>query len=139
MPRQRSQTASYDAGSLIGPLDAQPRRILVIEDDLLVATTVEYVLQAAGHTVRATVHGKDIDRLLALFDPDLVITDIIMAEVDALEMIAKLRRSAPKIKIVAISGNRHLLTLAEKRGADHVLPKPFSAHQLDILINVALR
>jgi CheY-like chemotaxis protein len=77
--------------------------------------------------------------LVALLNPDLVITDVIMPEIDTIDAIAELRQSHPALKIIAISGNPHLLTLAAKHGANHVLAKPFSLHQLGLLVKVALQ
>ena len=113
------------------------RRILVIDDDRDIVETIEHILRAAGHDVRSTIHGKDAFRLVALLYPDLVITDVIMPEIDTINTIAELRRSYPALNIIAISGNPHLLTLASKHGANHVLAKPFSLHQLMLLVKVA--
>ena len=77
--------------------------------------------------------------MLELLNPRLVITDVIMEEIDTLDAIADLRRLRPHIKIIAISGNLHLLTLAVKQGADHILAKPFGAHHLNVLVKAALQ
>jgi two-component system, NtrC family, nitrogen regulation response regulator GlnG len=139
MPTPNTPTTKFDPQSLLKPMAEMPRRILVIDDDPLVVATIEHVLKAAGHAIRSTTHGKDVSRLIELFAPELVITDIIMSDIDTIETIETLRRAHPEIVIVAISGNKHLLTLAAKHGADHVLPKPFSPHALNILVNVALQ
>lgn len=121
------------------PVLPASRRILLIEDDQGVMQTLEYALRSAGYEVRATSHGKDIPRLLALLQPDLVITDVIMPQIDTLDAISALRRDHPGIKIIAISGNPHLLTVARKSGADHGLAKPFSINQLNLLVRTALQ
>lgn len=115
------------------------RRILLIEDDHGVMQTLEYALRSSGYEVRSTAHGKDIPRLLALLQPDLVITDVIMPQIDTLDAISALRRDHPGIKIIAISGNPHLLTVARKSGADHGLAKPFSINQLNLLVRTVLQ
>lgn len=115
------------------------RRILVIEDDQDIAETIEHMLKSVGHDVKSTTHGSDAFRLIALLNPDLVITDVIMPEIDTIDAIAELRRTHPSLKMIAISGNPHLLTLAAKHGANHVLAKPFSLHQLTLLVKIALQ
>lgn len=114
-------------------------RILLVEDDPGVMQTLEYTLRSAGYEVRSTAHGRDIVALLALFRPHLVVTDVIMPQIDTLDAIGTLRRDHPGIKIIAISGNPHLLTVARKSGADHVLAKPFSINQLNLLVRTSLQ
>jgi CheY-like chemotaxis protein len=115
------------------------RQILLIEDDRDIIETIEHILRAGGHDVKSTTHGKDAFRLIALLNPDLVITDVIMPEIDTIDAIAEFRRAYPRLKIIAISGNPYLLTLAAKHGANHVLAKPFNLHQLTVLVKVALQ
>jgi len=136
-PSRDKQIQTVDPFS--GPSEDTSRRILVIDDDRDIVETIEHILRASGHDVRSTTHGKDAFRLVALLNPDLVITDVIMPEIDTIDTIAELRRSYPALNIIAISGNPHLLTLASKHGANHVLAKPFSLHQLMLLVKVASR
>jgi len=135
-PPEVSQSKSSDSPTDSGTAN---RRILVIEDDRDIVETIEHILQSAGHEVKSTTNGKDALRLVELLNPDLVITDVIMPDVDTLDAIILLRHRYPALKIIAISGNPHLLTLAAKHGANHVLAKPFSLHQLTLLVKVALR
>jgi DNA-binding response OmpR family regulator len=113
-------------------------RILLIEDDLEVAKTIEYALKTIGYEVTYSTHGTDAIRLCELIDPDLVITDLIMPDADTFDTIEELRRFRPDVRILAISGNPHLLRLAAKHGANHVLPKPFDAGRLNMLVKVIL-
>lgn len=112
-------------------------RILLIDDDPLVVETLEHALRSVGHEVRSTMHGKDVFRLLELLSPDFVISDIVMSDIDPIDTIAKMRRSQPRLRIIAISGNPHLLRLAEKHGAHHVLAKPFRIHRLHVLLRAS--
>jgi two-component system nitrogen regulation response regulator GlnG len=114
-------------------------RILVIEDDHDIVETIELILRSDGHDVKSTTHGKDALRLVELLNPDLVITDVIMPEIDTLDAIGELRRTYPALKIIAISGNPHLLTLASKHGANQVLAKPFSLNKLKALVKLTLQ
>ena len=133
---KRSETSAVSRES--EALAHQPN-ILLIDDNPDVLGALEAILRAAGHEVRSTTHGGDMFRLVDLLKPRLVITDVIMEEVDTLDVIVELRRLHPDIKIVAISGNPYLLTLAAKQGADHILAKPFAAHRLNILVKAALQ
>lgn len=124
-------------GQVRRPPGGTQSRILIIEDDQELLEPIASSLCAQGHYVRSTTRGSDFLRLVDLLDPDILITDVIMEDVDALEMIVVLRESRPRMKIIAISGNPHLLTLASKCGATHVLAKPFPLGQLNVLVKVA--
>jgi CheY-like chemotaxis protein len=79
-------------------------RILLIDDDEPVRTTLRLTLEHFGHTV---IEARDGTEGLALFqhaNADLVITDIVMPEKDGLEVLRELRRMHPSVKIIAISG-----------------------------------
>jgi DNA-binding response OmpR family regulator len=111
------------------------RKILVIDDDMMVRETIIEILESAGYDVLSAEDGK---RGLALFlreRPDLVITDIIMPEMEGLQTITEIRRSGSAVKVIAISGgcrlfNRDFLAIARLLGASDVIAKPFDAGDL---------
>ena len=138
-PAEPSQIDQSDGSNSLSEQGGATSRILVIEDDRDIVETIELILRSAGHDVKSTTHGKDALRLVELLNPDLVITDVIMPEIDTLDAIGELRRTYPGLKIIAISGNPHLLTLASKRGADQVLAKPFSLNKLTALVKLTLQ
>jgi DNA-binding NtrC family response regulator len=116
-----------------------PHRILLIDNDAEIAGALGSALCAEGYHVRSTTHGADLLRLVSLVEPDVLVTDVIMEDVDTLEVMATLRQSHPDMKIIAISGNAHLLTLASKCGANHVLAKPFRLQRLSLLVKIAVQ
>src|ERR1700712_3118008 len=112
-----------------------PSRILVIDDDDLVLSFVTRALEIAGYVVSVAANGYEAMVLFRQFKPDGVITDLLMPERDGIETIMEIRRLAPTIPIVAISGGFNsmasiYLKTAEQLGADAVLSKPFSIEQL---------
>ena len=105
-------------------------RILIIEDESQLRHMVEQLLTRAGHEVLSASDGRSGMDLYHEQLPDLVITDILMPEVDGLEIIRSLRREFPQVKIIAMSGGGEtgkLQYLPEARefGADIALSKPF--------------
>lgn len=120
-------------------------KILIIDDDSALRTTMRKILERDGHAVRVATDGH---RGLALHreDPaDLVITDLIMPEKEGIETILELREEFPAIRILAVSGGGRIgpdgpLADAEVLGADSSLAKPFTVGALrDAVSGVLVR
>ena len=105
-------------------------RILIVDDTADMRELLKNIVELAGHQVVEAESGRAGLESFASQPADLVMTDIIMPDMDGNELIAKLRAVAPKVKIVAVSGggrvrNLGVLQVAQKFGADRVLSKPF--------------
>lgn len=109
--------------------------VLIIEDDAVMLRALGHAFQQAGcHLVGA----RDGEEGLARFverAPDLVVTDILMPNREGVETIMAMKARAPQVKILAISGGGRLgadevLGLAQRLGADAVLPKPFRSAEI---------
>ncbi len=115
--------------------EGQQPKILVIDDDDLVRATIVAVLDRADVAVTEASDGNIGMRLFEEGGHDVVITDILMPNREGIETIRDLRRTEKDVKIIAISGGGNidkmqLLDLAQKFGADRVLPKPFTPQQV---------
>jgi YesN/AraC family two-component response regulator len=106
--------------------------ILIIDDEQQMRRLLARILNGAGHTVHEANNGEEGIRLFHRVHPTLVITDIVMPEIEGIELIRKLRREAPTIPILAISGVGHPLYLraATGLGATAALAKPFGSDEL---------
>jgi YesN/AraC family two-component response regulator len=107
------------------------QRILIIDDDDKLRTTLRSLLENAGYTVDEAEDGAQGLARFRENSADLVITDIVMPEREGLETIMELKREAPKLKIIAMSGGGKFtpngyLRMAEKLGAVHTIAKPFT-------------
>jgi DNA-binding NtrC family response regulator len=133
--------SSKDAGgqSDIAPEGKGAYRIVFIDDNPRLLEPVTTALSMAGHSVRSTTHGSELSHLIDVLVPDILITDIMMEEIDVLDTIAQLHKSRPDLKIIAISANPYLLTLASRNGANHVLAKPFPLERLNHVINATMQ
>ncbi len=119
--------------------------ILLIDDDELLRDTVLQMLMLDRHRVTEAAGGE---QGLKLFGSgggfDLVITDILMPDMDGARVIGALRQRRPAMPILAISGGRRVLTpqfnleTASLAGATHQLAKPFSRQQLQAAVQLAL-
>ena len=106
------------------------QRVIVIDDDDSVRDLMVRILVRAGYEVAPAKGGRDGVALCRKQPPDLIVTDIIMPDQDGIETILQLRRLAPSIPIIAISGGGRanlsgFLDAAHKLGANSVLQKPF--------------
>jgi CheY-like chemotaxis protein len=115
-------------------------RILVIDDELVVRQALSIMLANVGHTVETAENGRAGLALLERESFDLVLTDILMPEMDGIEAMRKLRALPSPPKIVAMSGGVQLSRedfprAAELLGADGALSKPFRARELYALID----
>ncbi len=111
------------------------KHILVIDDDDMVCSFVRKALEMSGYAVSVAGNGYEAMVIFRKSKLDGIITDLLMPERDGIETILEIRRHAPDIPIVAISGGFNsmssvYLKTAEHLGADAVLSKPFSVEQL---------
>ena len=117
--------------------------ILVIDDDLDLASLICRALRRVGYQAESATDGRKGCALAHALKPDLVLTDIWMDEQDGLETIIRLRRELPEVKIIAKSGRPEMhgmkiLPLALQLGAVQLLPKPFEQQRLFEAIKLAL-
>lgn len=123
--------------------DAERGRVLIIDDDELMRTTLEAILGTAGYETATAANGRRGLDWLERNTADLVITDIYMPEQEGIETIIELRQKHPAIKVVAISGGGEtgapsMLEFAEKLGAMRALHKPFTVDQVIGLVQELL-
>ena len=107
--------------------------ILIIDDEEGVRALLRTTLEAAGHKVVEAANGCIGLDLYRLRPTDLVITDILMPELNGLDMMLELTRSFLDAKVIAISGaggEDNVLDVATLLGARRTLQKPFSMTQL---------
>lgn len=113
-------------------------RILVIDDDEFVRGLMARLLGRQGHTVTCAPDGAAGLEAFRQGRYDLIITDIIMPEMEGIEFIVNLREEDPEVPLMAISGGSDgtgpgaPLHDARLLGADATLAKPF---EVDILID----
>lgn len=110
--------------------------ILVVEDSPAVRMGIVEVLESLGHTVTETENGRLAVEQMASASFDLIVTDVLMPEMDGIEVIKAVRRAQPDTKILAISGGApnlpagYALKLTEMFSANAVLYKPFTNDEL---------
>lgn len=132
LPPESCQLCAANHGNWINPM----KKILVVDDTPWVRDLITEVLEGIGLVVITSQNGMEGIAAFDLHHPDLVITDVIMTKVDGLSFIRMLRKRAPDLPILVISGGSpvfdptHLLRIAKIERADAVLQKPFEISAL---------
>ncbi|RPI86976.1 MAG: response regulator, partial [Planctomycetaceae bacterium] len=80
-------------------------RILLVEDDREISTTIRSVLESAGYNVTAAPNGKEGQRLITEIQPDLVITDMMMPQLGGFPVLEFIRQQANPPKVIMITAN----------------------------------
>jgi two-component system nitrogen regulation response regulator GlnG len=101
--------------------------ILVADDDAAIRTVLNQALSRAGYEVRSTGTVAGLWRWVAAGEGDLVITDVLMPDDNAFELLPRIKRMRPDLPIIVMSAQNTFMTAikASERGAYEYLPKPF--------------
>jgi two-component system nitrogen regulation response regulator GlnG len=114
--------------------------ILVADDDRAIRTVLNQALARLGHDVRMTGSATTLWRWIADGEGDLVITDVIMPDENGLDLIPRIKKLRPDLRVIVMSAQNTLLTAvkATERGAFEYLPKPFDLRELVSVVERAL-
>src|ERR1700678_61862 len=114
--------------------------ILVADDDAAIRTVLNQALSRAGYEVRATGTVAGLWRWVAAGEGDLVITDVVMPDDNAFELLPRIKRMRPDLPIIVMSAQNTFMTAikASERGAYEYLPKPFDLKELVAIAGRAL-
>jgi len=114
--------------------------ILVADDDRAIRTVLNQALGRLGHDVRTTGNASTLWRWVSEGEGDLVITDVVMPDENGLDLIPRIKKLRPELRIIVMSAQNTLLTAvkATERGAFEYLPKPFDLRELVSVVERAL-
>ncbi|HEY2953956.1 MAG TPA: response regulator [Candidatus Eisenbacteria bacterium] len=113
----------------------------MIDDEDRIRRLLRTALEMEGHQVLEARQGNEGLEVIRTTAPDLVITDLMMPDKDGLEVLLALKREAPELKVIAMSGGGKLkmmepLLVAEPLGAFAAVRKPFD---LDVMLETVKR
>ncbi len=119
------------------------KRILIIDDDPIIRKLFSQFLEKQGYEVVLAENGKIGMSKMIENPPDLIITDILMPEMDGLEILLKIRETHSHMPVIAISGGMRAMPInflkqAKLFGALHVFEKPVPLSVLDQAIKDSL-
>lgn len=116
----------------------EKKRLLLAEDDQLLASLLMFRLQKGGYEVELSADGKQVKEYLAEHTPDIIVSDIMMPYFSGMELIAYVRKelkSQVPIIIISSAGNEENVLNAFELGANDFISKPVSPTEL--LVRVA--
>ncbi len=116
------------------------QRILIADDDANIAELISLYLMKEGYETKRAADGREALRLVPIFDPDLIILDIMMPEMDGYEVCREVRKnnSTPIIMLTA-KGETFDKVLGLELGADDYMVKPFDTKELVARVKAVLR
>jgi two-component system nitrogen regulation response regulator GlnG len=114
--------------------------VLVADDDAAIRTVLNQALSRAGYSVRVTSNAATLWRWVAEGEGDVVITDVVMPDGNAFDLIPRIKRTRPTLPIVVMSAQNTFMTAirASEKGAYEYLPKPFDLKELTAIVGRAV-
>jgi DNA-binding NtrC family response regulator len=116
-----------------------PITVLIVDDEELLVKSCGQILSSEGYTVHTEGRGRNALDSVRRHHPDIVLTDLMLPDMDGLALLKEVKRIAPDTLVVMITGFATVDSSVEaiRAGAYDYIPKPFTATQLRILIGRA--
>jgi CheY-like chemotaxis protein len=116
------------------------RRVIVADDEETISTTLAIILNQAGFEARAVFSGEQVVEILDSFQPEMLITDVVMPGMTGIEVAIAVRSKLPNCKILLFSGQAataDLLERAKTHGHEfEIVAKPI--HPTDLLAKLGV-
>ncbi len=110
----------------------EPQKILIVDDEEPIREVVATMLEAQGFVCAAVCNGREAQEQIQRMPPDLVLSDMIMPEMDGVRLLDWLRQYDPDIPVIMVTAIHDISTALEaiRRGAYDYILKPFEKDQL---------
>jgi CheY-like chemotaxis protein len=118
--------------------------ILLVEDEELLRAGVQEILELQGYLVLTAVNGQQALDQLAMTEVDLIITDLVMPQMDGIDFVQRLREIRPALPVIVVSGStrnimkRYGIENIQVPGANASLSKPFKSTDLLAQVKILL-
>ena len=124
--------------SILSRDSSKKQRVLVVDDEELIAHSLREILLQAGFDTLCALSGAEAIELAAEVCPDIVISDVIMPDLDGVQTAIRIRRACPDARILLFSGQAATSDLLERARAEghafELLPKPIHPARLVALL-----
>jgi len=109
-------------------------RVLIADDEPNIVISLEFLMKQEGHEVAIAVDGEDALDLLAAFQPDLVLLDVMMPKRSGFEVLQRIRTDSalpnPVVVMLTARGREAEEEKGKALGADRYITKPFATQEL---------
>ena len=114
--------------------------VLIADDDTAIRTVLNQALARAGYLPRATSNAATLWRWVSQGEGEVVITDVVMPDENAFDLIPRIKKIRPELPIIVMSAQNTLMTAltAAEKGAYEYLPKPFDLNELVAVVGRAM-
>jgi len=114
--------------------------VLIADDDTAIRTVLNQALARAGYAPRATGNASTLWRWVSQGEGDVVLTDVVMPDENAFDLIPRIKKIRPDLPIIVMSAQNTLMTAltAAEKGAYEYLPKPFDLSEVVAVVGRAL-
>ena len=115
-------------------------KILIVDDEEAIREVVSTLLEAQGHSCASVSNGLLAQEYLGKHAVDLVLSDMVMPEMDGMSLVEWLRKTEPDIPVIMVTANAEISTALEaiRQGAYDYILKPFEKDQLYLGVRRAL-
>src|SRR5690242_3742875 len=115
--------------------------ILLVEDNEVAARSIELKLTAEGHNIFATDLGEEAIELSSLYDYDIILLDLTLADMNGLDVLRAIRRDKLRTPVIVLTAANDVDTKVKALalGADDFISKPFHKAELVARINAVVR
>ena len=115
-------------------------KILIVDDEEAIREVVSTLLEALGYECATVCNGRQAQEYLGAHPVDMVLSDMVMPEMDGLSLVEWLRKAEPEVPVIMVTAMHDLSTALEaiRRGAYDYILKPFEKDQLYMSVRRAL-
>ncbi len=114
------------------------QKVLIVDDETNIVISLEFIIQQAGYELQVAHNGQEALDLVAAFEPDLILLDVMMPHFNGFEVCRRVRENPvwpqPKIIMLTAKGREVEVAKGLALGADAYVTKPFSTKELLIQI-----
>ncbi|MDO5671328.1 MAG: response regulator transcription factor [Actinomycetaceae bacterium] len=130
MPGPASSKAPY--GSTLIREDGTPLRVMVVDDEVMLAELLAQVLMRNGWDTRTAADGYAAIRLAEKFQPDVVVLDVMMPKMDGFEVLERLRKTQPYLPVLFLTALDSVedRVMGLRAGGDDYVTKPYSLEEV---------
>ncbi len=118
------------------PTDGLPRRVLLIDDDPLVRTTLATLLRKAGHDVEEAENGSAGLASFREKPADIVLTDFMMPGLTGWEVARTVKSINPRVPVVYVTGAAHEIAPHQRAAVEAIIEKPCGVTTLHTVIRL---